>query len=54
MVWMLTVEDERIIAQDLRQRLTRLGHSATTAASGIQAIPQAGALTPYLVLMDVG
>jgi CheY-like chemotaxis protein len=54
MARMLIVEDERIIAYDLQQRLTRLGHTVATAATGAQAIAQATALTPDLVLMDIG
>jgi CheY-like chemotaxis protein len=53
MARVLIVEDERIIAHDLRQRLTRLGHTVATAATGAQAITQARALTPDLVLMDI-
>jgi CheY-like chemotaxis protein len=54
MARVLIVEDERIIAQDLQQRLTRLGHTVATAATGAQAIAQATTLTPDLVLMDIG
>jgi CheY-like chemotaxis protein len=54
MARVLIVEDERIIAHDLQQRLTRLGHTVATAATGAQAIAQATAQTPDLVLMDIG
>ena len=54
MARVLIVEDKRIIAQDLQQRLTRLGHTVATAATGAQAIAQATAQTPDLVLMDIG
>jgi CheY-like chemotaxis protein len=50
----LLVEDERIIAAGLRQRLTQMGHTVlATAASGPDAIAQAQALSPTLVLMDI-
>lgn len=48
------VEDERIIAAGLRQRLTQMGHTVlATVASGPDAIAQAQALSPTLVLMDI-
>lgn len=50
----LLVEDERIIAGGLRQRLTQMGHTVlATVASGADAIAQTPALSPTLVLMDI-
>lgn len=50
----LIVEDERLISQELRQRLSRMGHVVVgLAASGEEAIAQAQRLQPDLVLMDV-
>ncbi|HEX2279515.1 MAG TPA: response regulator [Candidatus Tectomicrobia bacterium] len=51
----LIVEDERIVAAELRRRLVRLGYSVSgMAASGKEAIDKAHLLRPDLVLMDVG
>jgi two-component system, response regulator PdtaR len=51
----LIVEDERIVAAELRRRLMRLGYSVSgMAASGKEAIDKAHLLRPDLVLMDVG
>ena len=51
----LIVEDERIIAAELTQRVTRLGYTVVaTASSGVEAIERACALGPDLVLMDIG
>lgn len=50
----LIVEDERIIALDLGQRLTALGYEVCARVpGGAAAIDQADALRPDLVLMDV-
>jgi CheY-like chemotaxis protein len=50
----LLVEGERIIAAGLWQRLTQMGHTVlATVASGADAIAQAQALSPTLVLMDI-
>ena len=50
----LIVEDQIIIAQDLKARLLKLGyHVAGSAASGEDAIRQAGTVRPDLVLIDV-
>jgi CheY-like chemotaxis protein len=52
---LLIVEDERIIAADLQQRVTRLGYEVVgIVGSGMAAIEQARALRPALVLMDIG
>lgn len=51
----LIVEDERIVAAELRRRLIRLGYDVSgTASSGQEAIDKAHLLRPDLVLMDVG
>lgn len=51
----LIVEDERIVAAELRRRLMRLGYGVSgTASSGQEAIDKAHLLHPDLVLMDVG
>jgi CheY-like chemotaxis protein len=48
------VEDERIIAFNLRTRLTWMGHTLGGAvASGPEAMAQAEALRPALVPMDI-
>ena len=51
----LIVEDEGIVAQDLKEALTRLGYRITGVASeGTQAVAMATQLHPELVVMDVG
>jgi CheY-like chemotaxis protein len=50
----LMVEDERIIAFDLRTRLTQMGHTVVGAvASEPEALVQAETLRPDLALMDI-
>ncbi|WP_310445982.1 EAL domain-containing protein [Thiobacillus sp.] len=50
----LIVEDERIIALDLRQRLNQLGYSVVgSAANAQQALALAVAEQPDVVLMDI-
>ena len=50
----LVVEDEPLIAEDLRARLERFGYEVTgTAATGEDAIRIASASPPDLVLMDI-
>ncbi|HEV7395354.1 MAG TPA: EAL domain-containing protein [Pyrinomonadaceae bacterium] len=50
----LVVEDESIVALDIRDRLESLGYEVpATVASGEAAIDRAGALRPDLVLMDI-
>lgn len=50
----LIVEDERLIAEELRERLTSIGATVVGAAvSGVQAIGAAEQLRPDLVLMDI-
>jgi two-component system cell cycle sensor histidine kinase/response regulator CckA len=50
----LLVEDEILIAEDARIGLERMGYVVVgTAASGPEAVQQAGQLLPDLILMDV-
>ncbi len=50
----LIVEDERIVALHLRQQLSKLGYEVTAiASSGLQAIHQAKAHRPDIILMDI-
>jgi CheY-like chemotaxis protein len=50
----LIVEDEQIIAADLRNKLQRLGHDVVgMAIAGEEAVSMAEELRPDLVLMDV-
>jgi signal transduction histidine kinase len=50
----LVVEDEQIVALELKERLTRMGHTVLgTVGSGEEAIAQARRLRPDLLLMDV-
>jgi CheY-like chemotaxis protein len=51
----LILEDERIIAAELKRRLTRLGYDVVAiAGSGAEAIERACELSPDLVLADIG
>ena len=50
----LIVEDEQIIAADLRNKLKRIGHKVVgIAIAGEEAISMAEQLRPDIVLMDV-
>jgi two-component system, cell cycle sensor histidine kinase and response regulator CckA len=50
----LIVEDESIVAKDVRSRLTRLGYTiAGVTATGEDAVELAGNTRPGLVLMDI-
>jgi diguanylate cyclase (GGDEF)-like protein/PAS domain S-box-containing protein len=50
----LVVEDERIIALDLKQRLTALGYQVLAVESrGEDALRSVGELHPQIVLMDI-
>lgn len=50
----LIVEDEIIIALDLKIRLENLGHNVTdTVFNGVDAIKKAGETYPDVVLMDI-
>ncbi|MBI3815776.1 MAG: response regulator [Nitrospinae bacterium] len=54
MVKILIVEDESIIAKDLKNRLERLGYEIPAAVqSGEEAVKKAKELHPDLVLMDI-
>ncbi|MEQ9483706.1 ATP-binding protein [Coleofasciculus sp. F4-SAH-05] len=54
MARILVVEDERIIALNLKENLEALGYGVVgIAASGNKAVTQAGELHPDLVLMDI-
>jgi chemotaxis response regulator CheB len=51
---LLIVEDERIIARNLEQRLRELGYDVTASAgTGEEAIAEAEATRPDLALMDI-
>ncbi|MBF2026848.1 MAG: response regulator [Oscillatoriales cyanobacterium C42_A2020_001] len=53
-VQILIVEDERIVARDIRASLESLGYSvAAIATSGEEAIAKAVELQPDLILMDI-
>ncbi|UJR83658.1 PAS domain S-box protein [Sandaracinus amylolyticus] len=53
-VRILIVEDDRVVARDLRQQLTRMGHTVVGAAvAGDQAVALAESAKPELVLMDI-
>jgi PAS domain S-box-containing protein len=50
----LVVEDERIVAEDIRSSLNRLGYKVSAIAStGEEAIRKAAEMSPDLVLMDI-
>ena len=50
----LIVEDEAIVAMDLKLHLQELGYgSVDVASSGEEALEAAGRLAPDLVLMDI-
>ena len=50
----LVVEDEAIVARDIRQQLAELGYQPLgPASSGEEAVRLAGELRPSLVLMDI-
>lgn len=54
-VSILLVEDESLVAEDMKDFLSRLGHRVIGIASqGVQAIYMAQELNPELILMDVG
>lgn len=51
---LMLVEDERVVAFDLKNQLQSFGYQVTsTVASGEQAISQIGIVVPDLVLMDI-
>lgn len=50
----LVVEDEQIVAMELKETLKKLGYTVVgTANNGEDAIDRAGVLSPDLVLMDI-
>ena len=50
----LVVEDDRVVARDIEQQLSRIGHVVVaTAARGEDALPLARNTQPDLVLMDI-
>jgi len=52
--WVLIVEDQSVIAIDLKARLTSLGYVAVgTAGTGEAAIQQAALPQPNVILMDI-
>lgn len=54
-VSILLVEDEGIVAQDLKETLNHLGYRVVGMASeGVQAVRLAEELQPQLIVMDVG
>jgi CheY-like chemotaxis protein len=53
-VRILVVEDESLVALDIKMRLVQLGYEVpSTLSTGEQAIAAAGELKPDLVLMDI-
>ncbi len=51
----LVVEDERLVAVDIKHRLERLGYSVVrVVGDGLGAISATKELSPHLVLMDIG
>jgi CheY-like chemotaxis protein len=54
MARILIVEDELLIAEDVKHKVHRLGHSVVAhAATGEAAVQKAAETKPELVLMDV-
>ncbi|WP_292465713.1 response regulator [Methanolobus sp.] len=50
----LVVEDENVVALEIKKRLTRLGYVVpSVAASGKEAISKAKGFLPDLILMDI-
>lgn len=51
---LLIVEDEVLVAMDIKARLTKMGYDVVdTAARGGEAVDKAISLTPDLILMDI-
>ena len=51
---LLVVEDEVLVARDIKSRLTRMGYEVLgTAGKGAEAIEKALSLRPDLILMDI-
>lgn len=54
LIKILVVEDEFIVAADLKARLTKMGYKVVgTAASGLEAIEKVWKESPDIVLMDI-
>jgi PAS domain S-box-containing protein len=54
MTKILIVEDERIVAQDIRQRLENMGYTVSAVvSSGKEALQKISSIQPDLTLMDV-
>ncbi len=50
----LIVEDERIVAEDIKTRLQKLGYKVPGIVfSGEEVVKKAGDIRPDLVLMDI-
>jgi CheY-like chemotaxis protein len=50
----LIIEDEQIVVEDLKRKLTRMGHQVIgTAAAGDEAVRLAADLQPEVVLTDI-
>src|SRR5659263_573237 len=49
----LIVEDERIVAEDIRESLQRMGYKASVVSSGKMAIKKVKEIKPDLLLMDI-
>ncbi len=49
----LVVEDEALVAEDIRRTLQNLGYIVPSASSGEEAIKKAGEYKPDLILMDI-
>ena len=53
-IQILVVEDERIVADDIKMRLQKLGYAVPGVAfSGEEAVKKAESMQPDLVLMDI-
>jgi CheY-like chemotaxis protein len=53
-IQILVVEDERIVADDIKMSLQRLGYVVSgMASSGEEAVKKAESMQPDLVLMDI-
>ena len=54
MVQILVVEDESVVAKDIRNRLQKLGYTVSAVvSSGTDALQRMGEMHPDLVLMDI-
>jgi PAS domain S-box-containing protein len=52
-IQILIVEDERIVAEDIRESLQNMGYTASVVSSGKMAINKVKKIKPDLVLMDI-